>query len=561
MTVSEKKPSTCFDTSVEYQNNIKVLSIDNTEITDATIERMYAGITYTSGAKRKFRIAIVGQGLSGFAVVGSLIRDIFKHHLEEKIKIYWIGDSQEVGRGYPFASWLPSAMVSDHEIFNTGDYSFTDTKQKMDDYLEWSKSKKLPTPDYPSRRQYGNYLQEQAEKMIYSAHEKGIDLEVMSSTQVNDVKTLNNEAILSTSKFDDLQMDSIVLSTGHSRNDFPDLYLNTLGYFREMCCYDDMAAIRHYITSQQVKQVIIRGMSLSAIDLIRWINDEFPKIKILAFSRRGIFPAIRGNVTTYQPEIFTIENLKKENQFQRHFSLESVVAAFCEEVRKAYGGTEIFWHSPLGLAIKNKFQGDYTEALDDLIKEAQSGEIALRSVFLGMREIAQEIYENYLDDEAKRRFQAEFGIYWRSIQSAMPLPVAEQLLKLMKSGQLIFCASSESPSYDTKNKAFQMPLSGGSTFNAEAFLEARGWGQNSTTNTLIQNMSRNALLSLNSQGNIQFNTKNLRVISHAAIPIYVIGPLTLGARLIPSSANIAIKDAMLISQDMLNPILIDNKQH
>ncbi|MGX7107100.1 FAD/NAD(P)-binding protein [Hutsoniella sourekii] len=268
------------------------------------------------------KVAIIGLGLSGSAVLTAYNKEIKDPEaLSIELTIYDI--EPYMGRGIPFIPDTPLALLNTRSTDVTYDY------QKPGDFGKWIEAREPEldqAPTYASRQLYGQYLYEHNQAHIERLKAQVIHEEVVAIDHIKD------QWLLTTQSGETASYDRVHLCCGDlPHHDFYDLR-QTPGYI-----HDPFPLSKLPQTIGPDSRVAVIGTSLSAVDSLKYLDEDRGVKNIYAFSRRNLFPAVAvGDMDQFELHYITEDKFQAilaDNQQQ--LSFEAVEDLFLKELADA----------------------------------------------------------------------------------------------------------------------------------------------------------------------------------------------------------------------------------
>jgi len=433
----------------------------------------------------KTRFVIVGTGVTGTTALIQLVDKLSLYKKRglikpEDIEIITVEKENENGAGLPYSiknvipshrlnhtaktiAIKPTDKEADFSVLGWESYDFINWMKENKEWIieQYPELVKEPHPDidlkdwqpdqdtfYP-RGLFGLYMNSRFNEAKSLARQQGFGVESYLGHEAIDGKTTGDKFFLIVKSLDSrneivFEADKVLLATGHWLEKETAEYERTGQFFESP--YPTTDTIKKIIPDQPLvggkpKTIVVQGMGLSAIDAIlsmvnsgRFERDnkgvmKFHPVKnqakIIAVSRSGRFPIVRGKKVGYSPKYLTQKKLdeKKGSDGKLHYG--SLMQLLDKEVSRALGKDASF----LEVADPHK---DGAEKLREDLQKAKKGNVIHNIMYttVGLQPFSQ------FDDESISLFSEYLGSVFLKNIAAMSQEVAEKMLALIDSGTL-----------------------------------------------------------------------------------------------------------------------------
>lgn len=416
------------------------------------------------------RFCIIGAGFSGTAALYHFIKDLSSSSLIN-VEILIVEQQPICGPGYPYA---PSNLLPSHLCNNQAkSMSLCDL-----DFLDWMRdSRELIVKNYPHyilethpnielndwypdseafypRALFGIYLIDRFEETVKKAEQLGILVKVLNNCQAIDA-SLDGEKIdikvFDHSTQDHILIDNIdklLITTGHwvpnkSNNIFEEsTYLPSPYPFTNL--FDHMKVLTGSKAGNK-KNIFVRGMGPSGIDAVMTLADQGDfiysegghiikykpsskneNLEIVAGSRSGFFPAVRGIELDYDFKYLTTDSFSElERVYGKTLGLRDIIYFIDKEIRAAT--SDLSWSD----IIDPKFDNAYEKLKYDISNPDDNN--LIHKIFLKVRRMK---FYRHLNEKDKEIYDKEYDSYFIRIAVPIPLSNAEKLIALIESKKL-----------------------------------------------------------------------------------------------------------------------------
>ncbi|KAJ5201105.1 FAD-NAD(P)-binding-domain-containing protein [Penicillium cf. viridicatum] len=460
-------------------------------------------------------IVVVGGGASGLAVLLQLIERAKRGSQLGRVIV--LEKNKILGPGLPYSDACIGTILNMH----------TDTMGLYFDqprhFSQWRTSFK--EGDFPSRQNYGDYLQATWAQAMDAAQHTGLMVTVVHDEAKEIDKGDDGTFSLTLGNGTRLMSPVVVLALGNFTSVFNSHLINLPGFFQSPWPLPQLKAI------PPESSVIIVGSRLSAVDAATYLSDNGHQGTITLISRSGRLPKVQGDQTTY-PRRYALHELAKQIEFDPHDSLLQVMSGLMDELSQATNG-------------------DWSWILDDLcpvkqirhdIKAAITGQVQWQAVLRGTAPVIER-YWNCLSPTSQQLFMEKYHSVWMRFRHGMPVQNAQKVLRMLENSQLQVLQG-DSVKWDG---TFKAQTSAG-IVEAPYVIEATGQEcrLERIHSPLLQSALKNNLITAHPNGGIAVDFDGLR----ASPGLYAIGSLTSGTHLYVSAIDRIAAHAARISYSL-----------
>lgn len=472
-------------------------------------------------------VAIIGGGLAGYQILKGLLNDKRK----KEINITLFDDKDTFGRGIAFQKDdkalllnYPSNFISlkkdDHKDF----YNWVKKNKSIADINEEKKNSQDEEGNiYFSRQLFGQYLTDYYKPLI-------------SKKRVNVVKQLAKSCRLVNGKWEVIAnetyiFDYVFLAPGPMPStDFYNLS-DTSGYIAPTYPLST-------IPVESNKSYAIIGTGLSAIDCIRFLNDR--KIKVIAASRKGVLPSVRGKMKSFDLKYFTEDKMikirKKNNNV---IPLEKVVHLFKKECD--YQGIDYMYWTKVkrnNTVQAMKFDLNHHDSIGDM-----------HSILYDMSQLSYAIWP-YLTLEDQEYYNHHYKPLIETYSNPMPEPTATELITEIMRGTVQIKGGIKSIDY--KYRKYRLTYEDGSEDRVHYVINATGPSMSieGSNNLLLSQLLKEHYLMEHPSGGIVVVPYTNDVISplYGVLNMVAVGQITSGV----NYANNGITELLMEAERAVN---------
>jgi uncharacterized NAD(P)/FAD-binding protein YdhS len=331
----------------------------------------------TSGGDGSTRIAVVGGGAAGAAVVGEFLR-----RRSAACELVWLTGRSAPGRGVAYATNNAMHLLNVRAA-NMG--LFADDAGALLRFLEARCTPALPG-DFLPRAAFGDYVEATLAQLMASG---GVRLELLACEAIAIERAAAGGYIVGTDQGARIAVDGVVLAIGA----LPPVPIAEVD--------DEAIASGRYLPDpwqapsleRAPQEVAVLGSGLTAVDVILSAATTWPDARIIALSRHGRLPAAHGAAPAkpYPHQEQLIEELRAAPSARRWVRM----------VRECLHDDAPDW----------------------------------RSVIDGLRPATVELWRS-LDVTQRRRFLRHVRWIWEAARHRMPPPTAQIIERLQDEGRL-----------------------------------------------------------------------------------------------------------------------------
>ncbi|EPS28688.1 hypothetical protein PDE_03634 [Penicillium oxalicum 114-2] len=458
-------------------------------------------------------VAIVGGGASALAILLHLIEKGQEGNLFSKIVVF--EKSALAGPGLAYSSSCQGTILNMH----------TDTmglyQAKPKHFTQWRST--LTGGDFPSREEYGQYLQATWSQAIQQARQIGLGIDVINE-EVHDIERLDDGRFeLKVESGNRLVTQSAVLALGNFTATINSQLIGLRGFYPSPWPLSKLKMI------PSDAPVLIVGSRLSAIDAATFLNENGHRGTITLMSRSGCLPKVQGPNEPYSRR-YVLHDLAAQVESDPNDALLQIMRALMVELSRAT-------------------DGDWSWLIDDLsplkqlehdINAAQTGQVQWQSVLRGTAPVIERYWAS-ISPASQDLFMKEFYSMWMRFRHAMPVQNAKKILHMMQSSQLRVVRGSL---VQWEGGRFRADTSDG-IIEVDHVVEATGQecGLDHISAPLIQSALKKNLFKAQRHGGIAVDLDTLS----AAPGLYAIGSLTRGTHFYVSAIDRIAAHAARIS--------------
>lgn len=460
-------------------------------------------------------VVIVGGGAGGVAVVLHLIEQAKKGRVLHEMAI--IEKRDILGPGLAFSTDCHGTILNMHSD-TMGIYN-----ENPRDYTQWRKSHE--DGPFPSRVDYGTYLQERWLRAIEEAHGLGITIASVQAS-VTDIDRVGDSSFTVTlDNHSTLTACSVVLALGNFTGSANAHLVGKPGYLPNPWPTTQLRAV------PPTAHVLVVGSRLSAVDAALYLADNGHQGPITFMSRSGKLPRVQGDPVP-NPRRYVLHELARQVEGNPDESLLRLTSALVEELSLATGG-DWSWmlerDSPL-------------EQLETDLAAAQDGRVRWQSILNGTAPVIER-YWNSLSPTSQQLFMEKFNSAWMTYRHAMPVKNAKRVLNLLKRSQLQVIRG-DSISWDGMFKA----KTSAGVLEVPYVVEATGQEShlNRIDSPLLKSAVAKGLLTPHAAGGVVVDFQSLQ----ATKGLYVMGSLTRGTHFYVSATDRVAAHASRIAKSL-----------
>ncbi|KAM3496873.1 hypothetical protein MY10362_009757 [Beauveria mimosiformis] len=464
-------------------------------------------------------VAIVGGGAGGVAVVLHLIEQAKKGRCLREIVIIETRDA--LGPGLAFSTDCHGTILNMHSD-TMGIYHGNPR-----DYTQWRES--LKDGPFPSRVDYGKYLQERWITAIEEARVLGITITTVQASATDIDKagdkagdtaykiTLNNQTTLTAH--------SVVLALGNFTSSANSHLLGKAGYFPNPWPTTQLKSI------PSTAHVLIVGSRLSAVDAALYLSENGHQGAITFMSRSGKLPRVQGDPVP-NPRRYALHELARQVEGNPNESLLRLTSSLIDEISIATKG-DWSWMLEKDCPM---------EQLETDLIAAQEQRVRWQSILNGTAPVIER-YWNSLSSTSQQLFMEKFNSTWMTYRHAMPIKNAKRVLQLLRNSQLQVVRGDEI----YWDGMFKAETSVG-VLETPYVIEATGQECHTQriNSPLVQSAVHKGLLTPHAAGGVVVDFQSLQ----ATKGLYVMGSLTRGTHFYVSATDRVAAHASRIAKSL-----------
>ncbi|KAJ5148543.1 FAD-NAD(P)-binding-domain-containing protein [Penicillium atrosanguineum] len=457
-------------------------------------------------------IVVVGGGASGLAILLQLIERAKSGNQLGRIVV--LEKNRIPGPGLAYSDACTGTILNMH----------TDTMGLYVDqprhFSQWRTN--LKEGDFPSRQNYGEYLQATWAQAMDAAQLTGLMVSVIHE-EAKEIDRSNDGAFtLTLGNGTHLRSQAVILALGNFSSVFNSHLINLPGFFASPWPLPQLRSIT------PDSSVIIVGSRLSAVDAATYLSDNGHRGTITLMSRSGRLPKVQGDQTTY-PRRYALYELAKKTESDPQDSLLQVMSGLMDELSRATDG-DWSWILDDSSPVKQIRQD---------IKAALTSQVQWQAVLRGTAPVIER-YWKCLSPGSQQLFMEKYHSIWMRFRHAMPAQNAQKILRMLESSQLQIVRG-DSVNWDG---TFKAQTSAG-IVEAPFVIEATGQecSLNRIQSPLIQSALKNTLITAHPSGGIIVDFDSLS----ASPGLYAIGSLTCGTHFYVSAIDRIVAHAARIS--------------
>ncbi|OAA35845.1 pyridine nucleotide-disulfide oxidoreductase family protein [Beauveria brongniartii RCEF 3172] len=460
-------------------------------------------------------VAIVGGGAGGVAVVLHLIEQAKKGRSLREIVI--IETRDVLGPGLAFSTDCHGTILNMHSD-TMGIYHGNPR-----DYTQWRES--LKDGPFPSRVDYGKYLQERWIIAIEEARVLGITITTVQASATDIDKAGDTAYKITLNTQTTLTAHSVVLALGNFTGSANSHLLGKAGYFPNPWPTTQLKSI------PPTAHVLIVGSRLSAVDAALYLSDNGHQGAITFMSRSGKLPRVQGDPVP-NPRRYALHELARQVEGNPNESLLRLTSSLIDEISIATNG-DWSWMLEKDCPM---------EQLETDLIAAQEQRVSWQSILNGTAPVIER-YWNSLSSTSQQLFMEKFNSTWMTYRHAMPIKNAKRVLKLLQNSQLQVVRGDKI----YWDGMFKAETSVG-VLETSYVIEATGQECHTQriNSPLVQSAVHKGLLTPHAAGGVVVDFQSLQ----AAKGLYVMGSLTRGTHFYVSATDRVAAHASRIAKSL-----------
>ncbi|OJJ76719.1 hypothetical protein ASPBRDRAFT_39189 [Aspergillus brasiliensis CBS 101740] len=451
-------------------------------------------------------IVIVGAGASGIAVLLRLIQHAKDGKQIPPITV--VEKASPPGPGLAYSAACTGTILNMHT--DTMGLYYNDPKH----FTRWRSE--LASGPFPSRSQYGDYLEAMWSEILSQAQLLGLDISIIQD-EVSDIDRHDDGSFtLSLAGGSHLAAQSVVLALGNFTSTFHTHLLDKPGFFPSPWPTSQLKTI------PTDASVLIIGSRLSAVDAALFLSKNGHKGPMTFMSRSGRLAKVQGEPEPY-PRRYTLHTLARDIESNPADGLVKLTTSLMDEIDGVNKGdwTWIQKHaSPLA------------ELRADL-HAAKEGNVHWQTVLRHTAPLVER-YWRCLPLESQKLFMTKFLTPWMRYRHGMPVQNAQQILNLMETSQLSVVAG-EAVHWDDEEGVFIAQTTAG-PIEASYVIEATGQESHldRIPSPLVQSAVQKGLFTPHPMGGVDVDFDTLCASEPG---LYTMGSLTRGTHFYVSAID------------------------
>jgi uncharacterized NAD(P)/FAD-binding protein YdhS len=519
------------------------------------------------------KVAIVGGGLTGIAILAGLVRAAIDRHVQLSITIF--EPEAIIGTGLAYDTNLPDNFTLNHELGSMGSVNAGLRNLDKRDFFSWiQENRKKLQPLYPSyalnnplahvpRSLFGRYLLARYEAAKQYAADHAIIVHEYHAS-VDDIQRNEGEFSLKTADGHFLS-DIVILATGN--------YFNCLDPALRQSgkCFHSFEYSGYMANSLPDNAImLISGTGLSAYDAAIHGLESGKYRKVIMASRRGMLRRVRGQLEPYERKYFSIPNLEKlAGGSTRPFRLEHILRLATNELESAYG-------KQINLQERYSVKEIVVMLQSDIITTQNMKQSVWRSMLNSIPDDErQEIYLR-LDPVDKEIFANTYSSLYQLINAPMPLGTAAKLLNFIETQRLYLVNGMQSVRYLPQEQKFELWYAHDSSgrpialhdkalqsnahaymLKADVYIDGVGIGRSIMHVPLYRNILRHGLVEAHPLGGIRVDLTSRHVIDQMGKQVsnlYAIGQMTCGETILTHNSLQLSQLGILVGANIVQDI-------
>lgn len=469
--------------------------------------------------EKKGKIAIIGMGATGSIIFISLVRKILARNKMKAIKIYLIDKDRTFGPGLAYST------KKNYHILNMRAETMSLFMDKPNHFLKWviKNEKKLTFEKnkYLPRSLFGKYIKHYLHLYLQRAKKRGIIVSEIYENVIDCKEDKNHVAIIMQKR--KIFTDYAIFAIGNMPSSNYQEFDSTGGYFHNPWDFSKKSI------KEDKCNIGIIGSSQTAIDTILTIKNIRPVDKICVISRHSLFPKVQGELSSYNRQFLTKENLSiLTKNFTKKISFIKVVLLFKKEL-------EFALKKPLPWDKILHIDPCYVNVLKTDIQNAQKNDVFWYSVLDSTSNLMPLIWKSmFIKDRV--HFLKKYLSIWYAYRHSIPLTNAKKIYQLMKKKKVVMLYGFKSILYKKDKSIFSIAYQENDkekNILLPYIINATGSGfdVNKIKSPLLQNMLKRGEITQHPCGgiNVDFDTSQIiKKTNTKSERMFLIGPLTRG---------------------------------
>jgi|GEM_PF-1424093 len=501
-------------------------------------------------------IAIIGGGPASVSLCMQLVNQFNALNSQQEIEISVFEKGDRIGPG------LPYLLEEDCYILNLPKEIMEPVFGETGHFKKWiAENPSLQQGSkFPPRHYFGKYLEYQAKQTQIKAAKARIKINYLTNTEVLDIQEGENGFQIMTNQKNQYRASYVVLSTGHMPSSNYKEFIGKKGFRHDPWnhnAYDDIGP--H-------EEVGILGTRLTAIDILRKLQQRKHQGPIWMVSRSGMLPAVLANEIPPYPLKYltqtTFVNLTDSGV--NPLPLKNLMDLFWKEISDAQG-----YSCDLKSVQKSIRDISALQWLNQQITRAEVVAPPWQQVLFAIYPIVSSIWA-MLPLEDQKTFLKDYYSLFMTYLAAFPLDNARMVRSALESGQLKIYGGMES--IKQVNNQYNLTINDQNSITAKHLFNATCTGHDPSVIRLYKRMLERGIIRKDELGGIEVNPHTLQVTSKAGKlnqQLFAVGELTKGvcweATDINGAAFQARRTATLIARHTLthdaSSFMFSNRQH
>lgn len=396
-------------------------------------------------------LAVVGGGSTAMSFLAQFVAELDRADYSGSLRVAVFEPLPDVGPGEPYAKDLATNLL------NIPAGRMSAYAEDRGHFLEWIKSqgpeilekygiRELDAGAFLPRPLFGEYLINVWRKLCLRAKGLGVRIDRVQARVYGIGLLAENESACLETSAGEFRAKRIVLCNGN---------LPTVSYAELQGC-------KAYFNSPYPVADLVRrvgrdasvgiiGSSLSAIDAIVALKESGHAGPMLAVSRSGRLPAVRGTVASPAPIVpptaQEIAALVRCNE--RGLTLEDLYAFLSERLAASGDGLDLIDIMGYG--------DDPKEALDREILASSTLPRNWQAIAISLNEAIEHAWKLMRDAE-RRRFHTEWRSLWMTRRATFPMANAARIKRYLDSGALRIHTGRSDMEIKAADKGFEIRL-------------------------------------------------------------------------------------------------------
>ena len=355
------------------------------------------------------RIAIIGMGISGMAILSAYEKVFKAEDLRKNIKFDCYDKKESFGRGYPYRD------DSEDLILNLKTPKLSYDYEKIGDFKRWYEEQDRELSEYSPRSVFGEYTKDRLENTIKNVGANKIFSLISRIDKVGDEWELEDET--GTLRY----YDEVHLCNGEiGRKNIYNLE-KSHHYIQEIYPVNEKLA-----SINEDDHVLVIGVGLTAVDLASHLIETKKVKNITMFSRTNVIPTVKVKPVPVKITHLTMGLLKQE--LKENFN-RVTFEWFDENFQKELEVHKINFDE----FVKNHMQGGIEGLIYNIENPEDLGR--LQVLLPPMNGIFNLVWDS-LSLEDRYKFKAKYHPLLTLNRSPLPLESAEILIQAHKEGIL-----------------------------------------------------------------------------------------------------------------------------